>query len=399
MRNLKDRYEFIIGFAAIVISLSAFKDELKGISLDYHWVSFNLSEYLFILIFSFILIIHLYAIPYIFNSTRYANYKIFKYIEYFGYFLFLLLILSPTLLSILFVFQFIIVQFLGLNEYVRSLVMSFISALTGIGVGFIAKSMVIKYQLLKRTKEEDKVIETEIKGFEIAQKLFEDGYYNQSLLEIFKVLEIGIYKILLQKDLVFRKGYFSDMLNVAMKYHVFSDMQIKEINNIKIKRNSIVHNTSSILTQADVQDAFKITKDILAISRDSEYGMKEGKFFLGKVLDNLEEARKLSKKQNKPMFIVVYDKNHQRLSQLDYSLGYFMEYKTTKRLVFDNFIQVLIDSEKPGIKDILPLEESLENCYLIILSPDDKLLVQESVYANPDEGLKRVKEFVARKNN
>lgn len=51
-----------------------------------------------------------------------------------------------------------------------------------------------------------------------------------------------------------------------------------------------------------------------------------------------------------------------------------MEYDITKKLVNNNFVQVLVDSDMPEIKELIPLNEPLQNCLLTILSPTNKAL-------------------------
>lgn len=400
MKEVKDRWQFIIGFAAIIISLSAFKDELNKIIVEFHFISFSLSQYLFILIISFISVIHLYVIPYIFSTTKYSNLKTFKSIESLSYILFLVIALSPSLLLIIYLLQLLILQITALNETEKSVLMSFLSVIIGLVSTYFSKNFVDKYQFTKKQKVESAIVEKEIKSFELADKLLKEGNYNQSIFETFKILENAIYKALLQRDLIFRKAPFLEMIRIADKYQIFTKARIEQMNRIRIKRNEFAHNITSTVTKEEAEDAQNLAKEIFANAEsiESDNIESENKYFLGKVQTDLNQAKELAKKVNKPLFIVIYNKSHPKLSKLDYSLGYFMEYETTKKLVNRNFIQVLIDSEKPGVKEIIPAEEPLENCLLTILTPDNKIIKQEGVYANPDEGLKRTKDIIAKWN-
>ena len=262
---------------------------------------------------------------------------------------------------------------------------------------YLSLDIVKRYRKARKSKEELEITENEVKSYETADKLIKDGYYNQSLFETFKILKSGIYKILRQQDLVFRKGNFLEMINIAKKYHVFSEQQIEQINQIRIKRNEFAHNIESKISKEDAEKARQLVVEILSSKEKTETKTthSDSKFFKGKVLSDIKQAKQLSKKQNKPIFIVIYDKSHPTLSKLDHSLGYFMEYETTKRLVHENFIQVLTDSETPGAKELIPVDNPLEKCLLTVISPYNTILRQEGVYANPDEGLKRVKEIIA----
>ena len=186
------------------------------------------------------------------------------------------------------------------------------------------------------------------------------------------------------------------MIKIAAKFNVFTRSQIEQINQIRIKRNQIAHDISSKVTKAEAKEAQNLAKKIFESTEiiEAENIETNNKYFKGKVFTSLTKAKEISNKTNKPLFIVIYDKSHPELSKLSYSLGYFMEYETTKKIVNNNFIQDLTDTEEPEVKELLPAEEPLENCFLTILTPDNKIIRQEGVYANPDEGLKRTKEII-----
>ena len=285
------------------------------------------------------------------------------------------------------------------TKYV-SVLQDILSAIIGAISTYFSKYVVDKYQTSKKSKEESEIIEREVKSFKLSEKLLKEGYYNQSLFETFKMLENAIYKALRQRDLIFRKTPFLEMIKIADKYNIFTKAQIEQINRIRIKRNEIAHNYSSTISKVEAEEAQNLAKEIFTNTENVEHENIEieNKYFIGKVQTDLNQAKELSKKSNKPLFIVIYDKTHPKLSKLDYSLGYFMEYETTKKLVNNNFIQVLIDSGKPEVRELVPAEEPLENCLLTILTPDNKIIRQEGVYANPDEGLKRTKEIIEKWN-
>lgn len=116
-------------------------------------------------------------------------------------------------------------------------------------------------------------------------------------------------------------------------------------------------------------------------------------FFLGQVIESLVLAKEIASAKKLPIFMVIYDDNHPTKSKLNFSLGYFLEYDTTKRLVRDHFVQV-IQPLSPDVMQYIPADEPLENCLLVILSPSGTIIRREGVYANPDEGLKRTRELI-----
>lgn len=122
------------------------------------------------------------------------------------------------------------------------------------------------------------------------------------------------------------------------------------------------------------------------------------KFFLGEVFHDLTAAKVAADARQVPMFVVIYDEDHPQKSRLAYSLGYFMQYETTKNLVNKNFAQVLVPSHESDVSSLIPHNDPLENSRLVVLTPEGRALRSEGVYANPDEGLKRVREDIEKWN-
>jgi hypothetical protein len=118
---------------------------------------------------------------------------------------------------------------------------------------------------------------------------------------------------------------------------------------------------------------------------------RDSSFFIGATLVNYNEAIEIAKKEKKGVFLVIYDKEHSTRSNLDYSLGYFTNYEMTKRLINQYFIQVIVPSSDPDASKLIPEDYHMENCLLVVIDTKNKVIRKEGVYANPDEGLKRVR--------
>ncbi|HEV2682719.1 MAG TPA: serine/threonine-protein kinase [Rhodanobacter sp.] len=110
----------------------------------------------------------------------------------------------------------------------------------------------------------------------------------------------------------------------------------------------------------------------------------------------LFDAKDSSSRTGKPAFIVVFNDQHPTKSKLDHTLGYFMEYQTTKDLVEHNFEVALIAAEPSHTSDLVPSDDPLEKPRWVVLTPDGTTLVSETLYDNPDEGLKRVRAVLER---
>lgn len=117
--------------------------------------------------------------------------------------------------------------------------------------------------------------------------------------------------------------------------------------------------------------------------------------FLHSPLTTMREAMDAATSSNKPVFLIVYDPTHPTQSKLAYSLGYFLEYMTTRKLVDQHFVTALVPNTDDEASKLIPADDPLENSRWIVLSPSGKVLLSEGVYANADEGLKRTRAAIA----
>ena len=120
------------------------------------------------------------------------------------------------------------------------------------------------------------------------------------------------------------------------------------------------------------------------------------RFFLREPHSNLGDGLSEASTRGVLAFVVIYDPAHPQLSKINYALGYFMEYQTTKKLVDEFFVAVVGPSTDPQLSALVPEDDPLELCLWVVLNPAGEILRRESVYANPDEGLKRVREVIKR---
>lgn len=118
------------------------------------------------------------------------------------------------------------------------------------------------------------------------------------------------------------------------------------------------------------------------------------KFFNRSPRASLNTAISKAQKDDIPIFMVIYDNSNENKSNIKSGLGYFMKYETTKTLVEDNFIVLLVKSTAKDVAQYIPKDNPLENSLIVILSPDGKVIKWEETYGNPGEGLVRVKRYI-----
>ena len=118
-------------------------------------------------------------------------------------------------------------------------------------------------------------------------------------------------------------------------------------------------------------------------------------FFIREPYATIPDAQEKARKTGKPIFLVIYDQEHPTLSKLYYSLGCFLDYFTTKKLVDDHFVSALVPVSSIGARDLVPPDDPLEKALWVVLNAKGEVIKREGVYANPDEGLKRVRQVIA----
>lgn len=115
------------------------------------------------------------------------------------------------------------------------------------------------------------------------------------------------------------------------------------------------------------------------------------RFFLRQPHSDLESALAEATARNALVLIVIYDEDHSQRSQLNYCLGYFMQWETTKRLVDEHFVCVLGPSSSPVLGALVPEDDPLEECRLILMNSSQKVILSEPVYANASVGRERIR--------
>ncbi len=166
----------------------------------------------------------------------------------------------------------------------------------------------------------------------------------------------------------------------------------------RIERFGANAESSKITEPTQVLDDFHLSKAQRvgpSLDRTTAAHSIEVPFFLNPPFERLDAAFARATTRGVPVFAVIYDDDHPTKSKLSYSLGYFLEYQTTKKLVDEYFVGALIPVSQPGARRLIPDDDPLENCRLVVMRPDGQILRSEGVYANPDEGLKRVRSLIA----
>jgi hypothetical protein len=135
--------------------------------------------------------------------------------------------------------------------------------------------------------------------------------------------------------------------------------------------------------------------DDLFIESEASAPVPSAELFLRPPSGTLEEALAKAKESQKPVFLVIYDAAHPTRSKLAFTLGYFLEYQTTRKLVDEHFEPAVVPVSDPTARALVPADDPLERPRWVVLTRNSRVLRSEGLYANPDVGLERTREAIA----
>jgi len=185
---------------------------------------------------------------YIFTALRrfheiisFGQLKVFSYILIFAEILLIFLITSPIILLLghLGFWFYSVLQDVP-EDKLRPInkVLQVIAIVTNIIASiliFIKDSKQRKERKLKELEEE------EIKDLELADRLLKDGYYSQSILESFKVLETHLFKQLTKRNIRVARHRTNDLIKASVTAGILSESDLSILNNIRNMRNTVAH--------------------------------------------------------------------------------------------------------------------------------------------------------------
>jgi len=263
MEDLKDRYDIIIGYVAIIISLSSFQEELAQISFNFGLFELNLANYFFYVTLAFFLCLNLYLVPYFLNSTKYADAKILVWIENFSYFAFALFVFLPFIFLLIYPITKGLSLIEDINESIIEVISVFISVTSAALGAIISRYLAKKYKEYRKEREQERFEDLVIKDLENARKLFDDQHYAHSVLETFKVIKIHLYRLLREKDIKLPEHRIDLILEMAKKHDLITETDIEMIKEIREHRNVTAHKQVLHFDREKAKEIIKFAEDLL----------------------------------------------------------------------------------------------------------------------------------------
>lgn len=259
MEKIREKYAFVIGVVTLLILLSNFTEILAEINIDLGFIAFNLKQYYLGIVGGISLCFYLYIIESIFRESKIGNWTLFEYIVRFAYYLFGFILLSPLLILLSWL-AYQLFDLIG-EERMRDInkVLNFIIILLTLIYSVISTNRYLKIRkkLLQESMEEE-----EIRELDNASKLYRDGYYSQSILESFKVLEIHLFRLLSDRGVRVRRHKIQELIDKAFQQEIINYNDKEQINKIRKMRNSAAHlNVEHNQEQAEL--ALKYSRELI----------------------------------------------------------------------------------------------------------------------------------------
>ncbi|WP_321345214.1 HEPN domain-containing protein [uncultured Draconibacterium sp.] len=240
MDRIKDKYEIILGFLAVVISFAAFKDSLGKISIDLGFLKFSLADYFLVVVSGFLLSIYLYTIESVLNKTKLGNWKGFNYILLIAYTIFVAFLFSPIPIGIVYLVKLSLPMLIKHIEVINS-VLTIISFIVGIVLSYLSNRLSKKVLKAKKNQEINEIEEKEITDLDLARNLFKSEYYSQTILEASKILELHLTKLITRTNNRVRKNNFRELLDTSLKLGFIDQSDYSQVQKVRKMRNDSAH--------------------------------------------------------------------------------------------------------------------------------------------------------------
>ncbi|KIA99246.1 hypothetical protein OA93_06355 [Flavobacterium sp. KMS] len=262
MEKVKNKYEVILGFVTLVISLSAFKQELAEIRLNLGYITITLADYFLYSVYGLCVCLYLYILEKVASETKIGSWKIFNILIWGAFIIFTSILLLPFLLIIN------IACAKAYTLYYKEISETGKAILGSVGIlSYLFQFLIvlrIGNSIFKSKKElrEEIILDEEIIELEKATKYLETEFYSHSILESYKALESHLFRKLIEKNPRFNKNNLSSSLIKSLQYGLISKEDFVKINDLKKMRNLSVHSDFKH-TKEDAEKALKLVVDVL----------------------------------------------------------------------------------------------------------------------------------------
>lgn len=259
--DAKDKALFAVGLMAAFLTFSSYKEELSKIHLKIGQTAPTLSSLFLVFIIALSLSAYFYALSYLkYSYPRFQNLFVFKIFTFLANFLYSFGLSFPLLIFVLWIAP---VMPIIPPKLVSAMAIFDIFGIAAVVI-FSVTNAISKQKNLKKLEIEN-IDRNKAISLQRALSLFNGKFYNESVIESFRLLEIFLREILLKKLSIYTEGISpSRIIHTATKNKILDGDLAKKIDELRKMRNFAVHGNKS-LSRREAEKALKIVKLVLEI--------------------------------------------------------------------------------------------------------------------------------------
>lgn len=275
-----------IGFALALLGVLFTLNPLITLhgDISYNLFGFPISVKMAFLVFAFLLgsSVYFYAIALIGENTA------LQFARKTGHATYASALLIPPLYLLLFIVSLIADHVLVLLKSV--LASKILEISLAVTVGALANTVVVwlfrAFTRKERAEKAQRFTEQENATLSRAKQLFDQGYFDISVTESWKAIEISLKKAFMNQNINIKSGNAYRMLQNALQKEIITKKQAEDLSIIRKLRNDAVH-TDLKVSEEDAHQALTIAdKTIASLEKASEKCYYCGKYFLLSMIDS-----------------------------------------------------------------------------------------------------------------
>ncbi len=260
-KDVKDKAVFIVGFLAIFLTVASFKEELSRIYLAIGEHSYSVFHIFIFFISLLIISVYLFALDYLrYSFGRYQNFFIFRWIIPLANFFYSAAILFPILVLIFWIFGSEPIY--GFTKQHENILHTF-DVIGGILISIVAISNSIFITRKAKKEAAENMEKLRAAYLDRAIKLFNNKFYGEAIVEVYKVLEQALKeKLLKEKDFSTKYIPIKRLIELALKENILDEKSVSLIKDLQAIRNKGVH-LSDPITKDDAEFFINAIRKIL----------------------------------------------------------------------------------------------------------------------------------------
>ena len=266
----KNKIAFAVALLAALFTITPILSDIGAWGYEVFSLTLRVKHLYYFLSAILTLAVYIYGLQFLIERQ-------FKQLRVTGDIFYAIALVSPPL----YVSLYLITLFTGLLAKLfqapgaADILKNFIAVLIGMFATELGRRIVKLFSKKDRQERVENIQKEEVSILARAKQLFNDGYYDVTIVECFKVIELTVRKSLVARDIPVYGKTFRDLIEKARHQELLSPENFEKIDQLRRLRNSISHspqNTS--ITREQAEDTLATTDRILAaiestLERDS----------------------------------------------------------------------------------------------------------------------------------